>query len=1546
LNNKQRYPYLLIFTALFFFLSYPTVIQAEEWVIRSDSPYSGGYGEAVVGTGDHIFIARCMYATTAPVFLCYSPSTDSWISMNTSGLPPGAFRSGTAMVWDQNDCIYVLLGGRYEDNNRRLFYRYSISNDMWEQLADTPHAQGAGDAIAWSKYDDHIYAMIGSNKQGTVFAQYSYNSWEVMTFNPNWTLTDDGASLVSIDENLYALQGEYHESIPNGEFARYHIPTAIWENKNPIPQSNGVGDGGSLLYIGDWMSEHANHIFAFGGGGSNEEPGYNFYQYNISSNNWIMLKSISCPIGFYVGNRLGYANNSIYYWQGSPTTEKWICGGDAFYMYTWSNETEPSDHVVINEIEQNPSGTDAGNEWIELYNPTTNDVNLNGWKVSTMHGVTVTVTLYGTIPAKGYFCYTHTKQWLDNEHESIILRDPLWNEIDRTLYLSDINNNYRSWQRDPNGIDTNSDADWKFLPSTKGYGSGGEMPPGPIVLKPNGEEEIPGGSVYDITWNVNAGTYGLTAYPIHVSYSEDDGATWNSIASNEPNDGRYSWNMPNIKSSDCLINLTARYINGNIGSDVSDSTFTILQTDNSTNRTISAGETATVEGPSESNTSIKVTALRDVTVTIAYYNETPHPGATEPEGMMLKYIDIAFSANDNVLWPVYVEMHYTDDGIAGMDESSLGLYCYEDNTWHKCNDTGVNITKKYVWANVSADECPGSAFGSGGSVSVEGPDITSFTPQSPVNDTIGNWRSFNVKANQTVNVNWYLNESLQFTNESVQEAGCMLHAGIVGVHNVSAIATNVNGTDIQEWVWNVTAADATPPASVSDLDEINNGTTWILWKWINPSDSDFNHTEVWIEGIFKENVSTQEHIYNATGLDHDTAYEITTRTVDDSGNINLTWVNDTATTLPTPDTNPPIITITSPINNTTYSTDSVDLNYSANKLTTWQWYSLDGAANITLNGNTTLTGFTDGLHISTVYANDTSGNMNSSMVWFAVDTTFPSINTVTLNTTTPNTGEYILVTVNATDNFEVTNVIVNDNALTYQGVNLWNGTITAIEGTHSVNVSVSDAAGNVGMNNSTTYTTMLPDITPPIITFTPPTDPDDTTLTTRNWTFINVSLSEPGFSWLEWNDINESMSGSGTHWYINKTGLDNDVYTYHVWANDCAGNVNVSETRAIEIDYVTDTLSPVITITSPVSGTTYNTDSIDLNYSVNEPTVWQGYSLDGTANITLQGNSTLIGLTDGEHTLTVYANDTSRNMNSSIVWFTIDTTVPIVNTVSLNTTTPDACEDILVTVNATDNTAVIGVEANGVTLIHQSGDIWSGTITAIAGTHIVNVSATDVADNVGWNNSTFYTATTLSASKININLHTGWNLISVPVNLTSWQLGNESIVGDPLNVTPKNSLTSIYRYNTTSGSFEKCDYFDNWGWSPSTGSENFTQLEPGRGYWVMANQDCVLTFDGTGPVDLDIILNENWNLVGWYSMSEALLGEETMIGDPLNVIPKNSLTSIYRYNATVGSFEKCDHFPDWGWGTATGSEGFISLEPGKGYWIMAENECVWKHEVL
>ena len=106
-------------------------------------------------------------------------------------------------------------------------------------------------------------------------------------------------------------------------------------------------------------------------------------------------------------------------------------------------------------------------------------------------------------------------------------------------------------------------------------------------------------------------------------------------------------------------------------------------------------------------------------------------------------------------------------------------------------------------------------------------------------------------------------------------------------------AGNENVTQVQ--CFNV-KPDKTPPHSITNPTLQAAGTTWLNWTWTNPSDPDFNHTEVYLNGIFITNIPAPLNYYNATGLLPDTSYELSTRTMDTSGNINQTWVNDIATT--------------------------------------------------------------------------------------------------------------------------------------------------------------------------------------------------------------------------------------------------------------------------------------------------------------------------------------------------------------------------------------------------------------------------------------------------------------------------------------------------------------------------------------------------------------------------------------------------------------------------------------------------------------------------
>ncbi len=61
-----------------------------------------------------------------------------------------------------------------------------------------------------------------------------------------------------------------------------------------------------------------------------------------------------------------------------------------------------------------------------------------------------------------------------------------------------------------------------------------------------------------------------------------------------------------------------------------------------------------------------------------------------------------------------------------------------------------------------------------------------------------------------------------------------------------------------------------------------------------------------------------------------------------------------------------------------------------------------------------------------------------------------------------------------------------------------------------------------------------------------------------------------------------------------------------------------------------------------------------LNFTLNETASCIAYSLDGDENVTIEGNTTLYGISAGLHSLTVYAWDSAGNVGASeTVGFTV-----------------------------------------------------------------------------------------------------------------------------------------------------------------------------------------------------------------------------------------------------------------------------------------------------
>lgn len=104
------------------------------------------------------------------------------------------------------------------------------------------------------------------------------------------------------------------------------------------------------------------------------------------------------------------------------------------------------------------------------------------------------------------------------------------------------------------------------------------------------------------------------------------------------------------------------------------------------------------------------------------------------------------------------------------------------------------------------------------------------------------------------------------------------------------------------------------------------------------------------------------------------------------------------------------------------------------------------------------------------------------------------------------------------------------------------------------------------------------------------------------------------------------------------------------------------------------TVPPALQVLSP-ENKTYTNNNVSMILSVNRPTSWIGYSLDEQDNVTVSGDAVLAGLSEGQHRLLVYVNDTFGNTaSSSLVQFSVDTLPPTVLVLSPENKTYDGTD--------------------------------------------------------------------------------------------------------------------------------------------------------------------------------------------------------------------------------------------------------------------------------
>ena len=117
------------------------------------------------------------------------------------------------------------------------------------------------------------------------------------------------------------------------------------------------------------------------------------------------------------------------------------------------------------------------------------------------------------------------------------------------------------------------------------------------------------------------------------------------------------------------------------------------------------------------------------------------------------------------------------------------------------------------------------------------------------------------------------------------------------------------------------------------------------------------------------------------------------------------------------------------------------------------------------------------------------------------------------------------------------------------------------------------------------------------------------------------------------------------------------AHNVKVYAWDDAGNVGASQIISFAIASFS-TLSPQNQI--------YTATDVPLTFTVNGPTPQTTYSLDGQENLTIDGNTTLTELANGDHNLTIYAKDKAGNIEiSETTYFSVE--VPFPTTIAVAT---------------------------------------------------------------------------------------------------------------------------------------------------------------------------------------------------------------------------------------------------------------------------------------
>ena len=324
---------------------------------------------------------------------------------------------------------------------------------------------------------------------------------------------------------------------------------------------------------------------------------------------------------------------------------------------------------------------------------------------------------------------------------------------------------------------------------------------------------------------------------------------------------------------------------------------------------------------------------------------------------------------------------------------------------------------------------------------------------------------------------------------------------------------------------------------------------------------------------------------------------------------------------------------------------------------------------------------------------------------------------------------------------------------------------------HTLNVTVTDAAGNV---SATTSATLVIDTTPPVaITGLAAVNNNGSTpvaiaaggVTNDSTPRLSGTAEANSIVTIRDGDtvLGSVTAASNGSWSFVTGTLSDGLHTFSVTATDAAGNTGPAASLALTVDTAPPLAATGLTLTNDVTGvaivnngvTNDSTPTLQGTAEANAiVTVYDGNTLLGTVQANASGSwSFVVGnaLSNGSHTLNVTQTDPAGNVSPQVsTTLIVDTVVPVASTLTIIddiSGTPVTLangaftRDTTPTLRGTTEAGAVVTIYDGASAIGSvtagSDGSWSFTTATLAnGAHTLSTTVTDAAGNVSTGNIT------------------------------------------------------------------------------------------------------------------------------------------------------------------------------------------------------------------